>query len=161
MRVRFALVLVFLRGGFAEVDQEGFFAVLGAGSHLQHADGEAEQVIDGCHPAGIAAGEVIVDGDEVHTFAHRNAVQRLEFPRFGVIAPAVAGGFQPGRVERQRVEVNRQGGDQGFTLAGLHLGNFALMQRYAANELDIVVAQADGALAGFAHHRKGFGKDIV
>ena len=105
------LVLVFLGRGFAQVDEEGFFAVLGAGSHLQHADGEAEQVVDGGHPAGVAAGQVVVHGDEVHAFAHGNAVQRLEFPFLGVVAPVFAGGFQPGGVEREGVEVDGQSGD--------------------------------------------------
>ena len=35
------------------------------------------------------------------------------------------------------------------------------MQHDAADELNVVMPQANGALAGFTHHGKGFGKDIV
>ena len=36
---------------------------------LQHADGEAERLVDRAHPVGVAAGEVVVDGHQVHALA--------------------------------------------------------------------------------------------
>ena len=41
---------------------------------------------------------------------------------------------------RQGVEIHGQGGDEGFTLTGGHLGDLALMQDGAADELHVVVA---------------------
>ena len=53
------------------------------------ADGEAEEAVDLAHPLRVAAGEVVVDGDDVH---------------------ALAG---------ERVEVGRQGRDERLAFAGL------------------------------------------
>ena len=36
---------------------------------LQHADGEAERLVDRAHPVGVAAGQVVVDGDHVDALA--------------------------------------------------------------------------------------------
>ena len=60
----------------------------------------------------------------------------------------------------QGVEVERQRGDQGFAFAGLHLGNSALVQDDAANELDIVMAQPDRAHRGLADEGKCVDQDI-
>ena len=57
------------------------------------ADGQAEKFINRPHPFGIARGEVIVDGDDVH---------------------AAAG---------EGVEINGQGGDEGFAFAGGHFSD--------------------------------------
>ncbi len=79
----------------------------------------------------VAAGEVIVDRDEVD-------------------APA-----------GQRVQVDGQGGDEGLAFAGAHLGDLAAVQDDAADELDIVVALVDGALGGFTHDGEGLGQELV
>ncbi|EXI66320.1 MAG: hypothetical protein AW08_02676 [Candidatus Accumulibacter adjunctus] len=72
------------------------------------------------HPLGIAIGEVIVDGDDVH---------------------ALAG---------QRVEVGSQRRDQRLALAGAHLGDLAIVQDHATNQLDIEMPHAESPLAGLA-----------
>ncbi len=59
------------------------------------ADGEAEEFIDTAHPLGVAAGQVVVDGNDVHAFA------------------------------AERIEVDGQRGDERFTLAGFHFGDVA------------------------------------
>jgi len=61
----------------------------------------------------------------------------------------------------QSVEVERQGGDEGLALAGLHLGDPAFVQHHAADQLDVEVAHAGGPPAGLAHQRKGFRQDIL
>ncbi len=55
------------------------------------------------------------------------------------IAPGqiVVDRHQPNVFSGQRVEVERQRRHQRFAFTGLHLGNFALMQHNAADELDI------------------------
>ncbi len=125
------LVLVFV-GRFAlQVDQESFLAVLGARCHLQHAHAQSEQVVDGRHPAGVAPRQVVVDRDQVGAFAG------------------------------QGVQVQRQGGYQRLALAGAHLGDLALVQGDAADELNIEMAQPDGALAGFPHGGESLGEQVV
>ena len=72
------------------------------------ADAKPEKLIDGTHPLAVPLGEVVIDCHEVNT--------------------------APG----QGVKVNRQRGDERLAFAGGHLGNVALVQRHAADELHIV-----------------------
>ena len=71
------------------------------------ADAHAEEMVDLAHPLGVAPGQVVVHGDDVH---------------------ALAG---------ERIEVDGQGGDQGLALAGLHLGDLAVVQHHAADHLHV------------------------
>jgi hypothetical protein len=59
------------------------------------------------HPLGVAAGQVVVDGDHVD---------------------ALAG---------ERVQIHGQRGDQRLAFAGLHLRDFAAMQDDAADQLHV------------------------
>ena len=95
------------------------------------ADRQAEKLVDLAHPFGVAAGQVIVDRDDVH---------------------ALAG---------QRVEIDRQGRDQGLAFAGLHLGDHAAMQHDAAHQLHVEMALAEGALGRLAHGREGVDQQVV
>ena len=61
----------------------------------------------------------------------------------------------------QRVEIDWQGGDKGFTFAGAHFRNATVVQSHATDQLDIVMAQTDGALAGLAHGGKGLGQQVI
>ena len=103
--------------------------VLVGGQH--HADGEAQPLVDLAHPLGVAPGQVVVDGDEVH-------------------APAA-----------HAVEVDGQGGDEGLALAGLHLGDPAEVQGGPAHQLDVVVALADDPPGRLPDHREGLEQDVV
>ena len=96
-----------------------------------HADGEPEELVDLAHPLGIAFGQIVIDGDHVH---------------------AMTG---------QRIQVARQGRDQGLAFAGLHFGDLALVQHHAADQLHVEVAHLQHPPACLAHHRKGFGQDLV
>ena len=98
---------------------------------LEAADAEAEGVVDGAHPLRVALGQVVVDGDEV------------------------------GAVAFEGVQVERQGGDQRLALAGLHLGDLALVEDDAADELDVEVAHADAAARGLADDGEGLGQNVV
>ena len=95
------------------------------------ADGEAEEAVDLAHPLGVALGEVVVDGDDVD---------------------ALTG---------ERIQVAGQRSDEGFTFTGLHFGDFSAVEDGAADHLDVEVAHADDAHAGFADDGKGFGQQIV
>ena len=85
-----------------------------------HADGQAQHVVNGAHPFGVAAGQVVVDGDDVH---------------------AAAG---------ERVQIGGQGGDERLAFAGLHFGDFAFVQDHAADQLHVEMAHAQRAAARFA-----------
>ena len=76
-------------------------------------DVEPHALVDAAHPLGVAAGQVVVDGDEVDALA------------------------------AERVEVGRERGDEGLALAGLHLGDPAEVERRATHQLDVEVALAD------------------
>jgi hypothetical protein len=91
----------------------------------------AEEVVDVAHPLGVAGRQVVVHRDQVR---------------------AAAG---------ERVEVERKGGDQGLALAGLHLGDAALVQHHPAEELDVEVAHVQRAAAGLAHHGEGLQQQVV
>ena len=93
--------------------------------------GQAEEVVDLPHPVGVAAGQVVVHGDDMD---------------------ALAG---------ERVQVDGQRGDQGLALAGLHFRDLAVVQDHAADELDVEMALAEGAAAGLADHGEGFRQQVV
>jgi hypothetical protein len=91
--------------------------------HLReiHADAHAEKPVDLPHPVGVALREVVVDRDDMH---------------------ADAG---------ECIEVCGQGRDERFAFARSHLRNLSVVQRYAAEELDVEVAHVEHALAGLAY----------
>ena len=98
---------------------------------LQHAHAEAEEVVDRRHPLGVAAGEVVVDRDEVD---------------------AAAG---------ERVEDDRERRRERLALAGAHLGDRAAVEDHAADELHVEVAHPERPLAGLADDREDLGQDLV
>ena len=98
---------------------------------LDRGHGDAERLVDRRHPFGVAAGEVVVDGDDVD---------------------AVAG---------ERVEEDGERRRQGLSLAGLHLGDRALVQRHPADQLDVEVALADRTAARLPGQRERLGQEVV
>ena len=98
---------------------------------VDHAHAEAEGAVDRSHPARVAPGQVVVDRDDVH---------------------ALAG---------QGVEIGRERRHQGLALAGAHLGDLAVVQHHAADELHVEVAHAEGAARRLAHHGEGLGQELV
>ena len=98
---------------------------------LDRGNGDAEPVVDGPVPLGVALGEVVVDGHEVHVLAG------------------------------ERVEVERQARDEGLALAGLHLGDVALVQHDAAHQLDVEQPLPGLALARLAHSGERLEEDVL
>ncbi len=121
----------FVVSAVGDVARVGFLAL--AIIHAVHDDAsrKAEEVVDLTHPLGVAFGEIVVDGDNVNTEA------------------------------RQRVEIDRQRGDQRFAFAGFHFGDFAFVQDHAADQLHIEMALPDGALRRFAHRGEGRHQHVV
>ena len=61
----------------------------------------------------------------------------------------------------ERVEIDRKRGDQRLAFAGLHLGDVALMQHHAADQLHVEMPLAEGALGRLAHGGEGGHQDVV
>ena len=101
--------------------------------HLREidADGEPQEAVDAAHPVRVALREVVVHRDDVH---------------------ALAG---------ERIEVRRQRGDERLAFAGAHLGDLAVVQGDAAEQLDVEVAHAERALARLAHDGERLGQHVV
>ncbi len=98
---------------------------------LDDADAHAQEAVDAPHPLGVAARQVVV---------HRHDVDAFAF---------------------ERVQVGRQRRDERLAFARLHLGDLALMQNGAADQLDVEVPHVQHAAADLAHDREGLGQEVV
>ena len=83
------------------------------------------------HGLGVALGEIVVDGDDVHAFAC------------------------------QAVEIHRKGRDECLALTGLHLCDPSEMQRRAAHQLDVVVPLTDDPSGSLASDSEGLDQQFV
>ncbi len=95
---------------------------------LNEADVHAEELVDAAHPFAVALGQVVVDRDDVHVLAG------------------------------QSIEVACKRGYERFAFAGLHLGDLAVVQSHAADELHVEVAHAERSHARLAHRGERFGQ---
>lgn len=118
-------------GHVGDVGEVGLAALRRGGGVLDHPHGEAQAPVDGPHPLGVAAGQVVVHRDHVDALA------------------------------REGVQGHGQGGHQGLTLARLHLGDLALVEDGPADELDVKVAHAQVALGGLPGEGEGHGEKLV
>ena len=121
----------FVVGAVGDVAAVGDLALLIVEVVLDHADRHAEEAVDAAHPLRVAAGEVVVHGDDVNALAV------------------------------ERVEIRGQRGDERLAFARLHLGERAVVQDHAADQLHVVVPHLQHAASGFADDRKGFGQQVV
>ena len=94
-------------------------------------DRQAHKAVNLAHPFAVAAGKIIVDRNDVNAVA------------------------------RKRVKISGQGCNKGFALARFHLGNSALMQNDAADNLNGEMLQAEHAPRSLAAGGKRFGENIV
>ncbi len=118
-------------GAVGDVGAVGHLPFLIVQVVLDDADRHAKESIDAAHPLRVAAGEVVVDGDDVDAFAG------------------------------ERIQVRGQGCDQRLAFAGLHLGDPAPVQDDAADQLDVEVPHVERAAAGLADHGEGFRQQII
>jgi hypothetical protein len=61
----------------------------------------------------------------------------------------------------ERVEEDREGGGEGLALAGPHLGDRAVVEDHAADQLDVEMALAEGSLSRLAGERECLGQQVV
>ena len=102
----------FVVGAVGDVAVVGDLPLLIVEIVLDDADRQAEEAVDAAHPFRVAAGQVVVHGDDVNAFAV------------------------------ERVEIGGQRGDERLAFAGLHFGDLAVVQDHAADHLHVVVAHA-------------------
>ena len=95
------------------------------------ADAQAEEIVELPHPLGVALGEVVVHGDDVDAFA------------------------------LERVEVAGQRRHERLAFARAHLGDRALVEDHAADELHVVVAHLERALARLTADGERLVQDVV
>ena len=88
-----------------------------------HTHAQTEKVIQNTHIGRITFGQIIIHGHDVYAFA------------------------------RERVQIHRQRGHQGFSLARAHLGDVPFMQNHTANHLHIKMAHFQHPIGRFTHHR--------
>src|SRR5215207_7388116 len=98
---------------------------------LDEADLESQESVDLTHPGRVAAGQVVVDGDDVDAFAY------------------------------QGVEVNGHGGRERLALARLHLRYLAFVQHYAAHDLLVEGAHPKGTPGDLPHDGESLGQQII
>src|SRR5215204_6126571 len=98
---------------------------------LDEADLESQESVDLTHPRRVAAGQVVVDGDDVDAFAF------------------------------QGVEVDGHGGRERLALARLHLRDLPLVQDYAAHDLLVEGAHPQSTPGDLAHDGEGLGHQII
>ena len=118
-------------GAVGDVAVVGLPPLIGVQIVDDAAHGEPQKAVDLAHPLGVATGQIVVDRDDVD---------------------ALAG---------ERVQIGGEGGHQRLALAGLHLGDPALMEDHAAQQLHVEVAHAHSPDGGLPDHGEGFGQDVV
>src|SRR6266511_1587011 len=107
-----------------DVGRVGLFPLRERHHVLDVGDRHAEALVDAAVPLGVALGEVVVDGDEVDALA------------------------------LERVQVEREAGDERLAFARLHLGDVALVEDDSAHQLDV-----EHPLARFAQARLSDGRE--
>ena len=109
----------------------GRLALRGIHTAQHGAHRQAQELMDPAHLIRVALCQIIVDRDHMDAFA------------------------------RQRVEIGRQRGHQRLALAGTHLGNAALMQHDAANDLRGEMLHPQHTAAGLPHHGVCLREDVI
>src|SRR6266511_36300 len=107
-----------------DVGRVGLFPLRERHHVLDVGDRHTEALVDAAVPLGVALGEVVVDGDEVDALA------------------------------LERVQVEREAGDERLAFARLHLGDVALVEDDSAHQLDV-----EHPLARFAQARLSDGRE--
>ena len=109
-------------GTEGDIGEIGLTTLVGVGPVLVDAiDTEAVEHIERSHPLGVTLGEVVVDGHHMHTVA------------------------------REGVEEDGQCGDKGLTFTCRHLGDLALVQHHASEELNVVVDHIPDSVVTSCH----------
>src|SRR3989344_2478014 len=102
-----------------------------AGFVIGTTDRQSQRVVNLPHPNRVSSGKIIVDGYHMDAFAGNG------------------------------VKIRRQSGDQSFSFAGPHLGDFSLMQNNSAQKLDVKMPLTERSSGRFSCRRKRFRQNFV
>src|SRR5205807_4590188 len=59
------------------------------------------------------------------------------------------------------IQINRKGGDERFSFTGPHLGDGAVVEHDAADQLDVEMAHVEEAAAGLTHYGEGLNQQVI
>src|SRR5215208_5985519 len=108
----------------------GDLALVEVHALLDEADLEAQESVDLTHPSRVAAGQVVVDGDDVDAFV------------------------------LEGVEVDGHGGRERLALTRLHLRDLPFVQDYATHYLHVEGTHPEGAPGDFPYDGEGLGQQV-
>ena len=114
-----------------DVGRVGLPAFVGVQPVHDDADVQSKELVNSAHPFRVAAGEIVVDGDDVDALAGK------------------------------RVQVHGERGNERLAFAGPHFGNRALVQHHPADELHVEMPLAERSLCGLAHRRESLRENVV
>ena len=118
-------------GAVGNVGGIGILALLAGQAVDDQAHLETHKAVDLTHPLRVTLGQIVVDGDDMHTVA------------------------------AEGVQIGGQGSHQGLAFAGLHLGNTALMEDDAADELHPVRPHAQHTVRCLPNGGKRLREQVV
>ena len=117
-------------GAVGDIGLVGELLGLRAHAVLDKAHAHAQKLIHLSHPLAVASRQVIVDGDDVH------------------VLPA------------KGVKITGKRGHERLALARAHLGDLAIVEGHAADELDVEVTHAQRSHRRLAHRRERLGQHV-
>ena len=129
------------------------------------ADGfeELEAVIIGCVigietiRTGITTGAGILNHRCTQT---QNVINRPHALQT-YFAEIIVGRHQMRAFSGQGIQEQRQGSHEGLSLTGFHFRDFARMQDHPADQLDVIMTQADGSYGCLTHQGKCFHQQFI
>ena len=121
----------FVVGAVGDVGGIGFLAFGRIHLRLDRPHSQSQADVERPHPFHVAAGEVIVDRDDVHPFA------------------------------LEGIEIGRESGDERFAFAGDHFGDGSRMEHHPADQLHVVVPHPEIAFPRLAADGEGLNQQVV
>ena len=163
------------QGGAGLVDEDGVHLVhdsegvapldqlLGVDSHVVPEVVEAKFVVGAVGDVGLIGGLFLLAHDPVdhQTHCEPHEAEDLAHPLRVTLGQVVVDGDNVDPLARQGIEVGGEGGHQGLALAGLHLGDTALVEHHAAHQLHPVGPQAQHTPGRLPHGGEGLRQQVV
>ena len=118
-------------GAVSNIRVVGLSAPVGGETVDNETNLQSEEAVDLAHPLAVAAGKIVVDGDDVDTLALKS------------------------------VQVGGQNGNKGLAFAGLHFRNASLMENDAAYKLNAERLHTQHAPCRLTNNGKCLGENIV
>ena len=121
----------FVVGSVGDIAGVRFLTLLDRHVALNRTNRQPQPHVQRSHPLHVAAGQVIVNRDDVHALSD------------------------------QRIQIGRQCRNQRLTFTGDHFSNSAAMQHHATNQLHVIVPHLQKAFTALTTNSKCFGQNVV